>query len=287
MNGFIVVDKPYDVTSTKIGNQLKKILQIKKIGHTGTLDPLATGVLIFALGEATKIIPYMPKKNKTYIFDAKWGSATSTDDLEGEVTHTSPIRPTTNEVNQIIPNFIGEIKQQPPIYSAIHINGERAYKKARVGQSFNLPFKNVKINSIKIMKHTQDKTRFCVECESGVYIRSLARDMGILLNTFSHVTFLRRTQDNCFSEKNSFSLEKISEIRDTLNTRELIYSMETVLDDILVVSVDQKNADMLRMGQKIPFSHYKNETIFVKCEENPICIAYSFESYLLPKRVFK
>ena len=286
MNGWLVIDKPLGVSSTYVGQKLKRILKIKKIGHVGTLDPLASGVLIFVLGEATKLIPYLKKNQKTYECEITFGESRTTDDAEGDPVETSSHRPSKQDIETILPHFIGKIQQKPPAFSAIHINGKRAYQLAREGNLVDLPLRNVRIDHIELLEHTQSSVKLRVVCGSGVYIRSLGRDLAKKLGTFGYISLLKRTQDDCFSIKDAFLLEKVAEMMDKLKVRGVIHSMETVLDDIPVVSVTQEMEKLLRLGQSISNDSCNADLVWVHCNHIPVCLAKQYESCLIPKRVF-
>jgi tRNA pseudouridine55 synthase len=286
MNGWIVIDKPLRLTSTQVGQRLKKILNIKKIGHLGTLDPLASGVLIFALGEATKLIPYLKKDKKIYECVVTFGQSTTTDDLEGEIIEKSDYVPSIEEIQKALGDFIGVIEQKPPAFSAVHVNGKRAYTLAREGKIFDLPLRKVRIDHITLIDHSNNAIRLRVTCGSGVYIRSIARDLAKKLGTCGYISYLRRLQDDCFLISDAFLLEKIVEIRDKLKVRGVIHPMEKVLDDIPVVSVNQEIESLLRQGQVASFQNDDTDVVFVISHGRPVCLARQFESRLIPKRVF-
>ncbi len=271
-DGWVVVDKPVRLTSTKIGSILKKILKIKKIGHVGTLDPLATGVLTFAIGNATKMIPYLSFDIKEYLFEIEFGEERSTDDAEGEIINSSNVIPSKEDVLKVIPEFIGPILQIPPMFSAIHINGKRAYKLAREGVSFNMEKRAVHIYDLTLIK---EQKYFKVTCSKGTYIRSLGRDLALRLGTFGYIKTLRRTSDGIFSEKDANSLKNIN-----------IIPIDNVVGDMSIISVTKDEAKNLCLGKAISKIH-KDGFCFVKQESQPICIALLKENLLYPKRILK
>ena len=188
MNGFLLIDKPSGITSSACVYKLRRLLNKKKIGHCGTLDPLAEGILPIAIGKTTKLIPFVIKKEKKYVFTIKWGKQTSTDDLEGKVIHSSNNIPTKEEIKNQLIKFTGQIEQIPPFASAIKVKGQRAYKLFRENKNFLLKPKKVYVKKIKLLKSNQRKTTtFEIECSKGFYIRSFARDLAISLGNFGHI----------------------------------------------------------------------------------------------------
>ncbi|WP_254229326.1 tRNA pseudouridine(55) synthase TruB [Wolbachia pipientis] len=212
VNGWLNLDKPTGMSSAQAVTQIKRIFGIKKAGHLGTLDPLASGILPIALGEATKTIPYLSCDLKAYNFTIKWGKQTTTDDLGGDIIRTSDIKPEYNQINCAIKDFIGEITQTPPQFSAVKIKGARAYKLARSGQKVNIKPRQVKIHELKMifLDTVNNIADFSMICGSGVYVRSIARDLGIELNCFGHITQLRRTMVGDFKEDESVTIEQLT-----------------------------------------------------------------------------
>ena len=206
--GFIVIDKPVGLTSHDCVNRLRKVFGIKKIGHGGTLDPSFTGVLPIAIGNATRLISYL-KGSKAYTGTIQLGTITNTDDLQGEVIRSKSWPLINNDyLNNLLDNFRGEIFQKPPLFSSVHVKGERAYKKARRGEDFNLSSKKITINNLKLISWCQDKGELVVnvDCTKGTYIRSLARDIGDKIGCGAYLKKLRRTKAFCFYENHSVSL---------------------------------------------------------------------------------
>lgn len=203
VNGWVIVDKPEGMSSAHVVAKIKRLFKAKKAGHGGTLDPLATGVLPIALGEATKTLSYVLDGAKAYRFQLKWGEGRTTDDREGEITKISDKRPNANEIKDILPQFIGHIEQIPPSYSALKVNGKRAYTLAREGQSVSLPPRQIVISSLILLESTPDTATFEVSCSKGTYVRSLARDLASKLGTYAHITQLRRLKAGFFHEKDA------------------------------------------------------------------------------------
>ena len=256
IHGWLVLDKPLDLTSTKAVGIVRRIFNAQKAGHAGTLDPLATGILPIALGEATKTVNYVMEGGKEYEFTVKWGSETSTDDLEGEVTSTSLKRPTLEEVKEVLPLFIGTILQTPPAYSAIKINGKRAYDLARSGEEVEIASREVRIDDLIVKSHIEDEEMTLVaKCGKGTYIRALARDIGRELGCLGHVTRLRRIKSGPFTENMSISLEKLEELSHSAAARDILLEqlcpIETALDDIPALAINEDDASRVRLGQAV------------------------------------
>jgi tRNA pseudouridine55 synthase len=209
ISGWLVLDKPVGMGSTEAVARIKWLYGAEKAGHAGTLDPLASGMLPVALGEATKTVPYVMDGTKIYRFTASWGEERTTDDLEGSVTKTSGKRPSCAEIEALRPKYTGVIMQVPPQFSAIRVDGERAYDIARDGETVALEAREVEIDRIAILNHTDNTTEFEVECSKGTYVRSLARDMGRDLGCYGHVSALRRVAVFPFAEDSLIAMERI------------------------------------------------------------------------------
>jgi tRNA pseudouridine55 synthase len=214
ISGWLIFDKPYGMTSTQAVGKVRWLFGAEKAGHAGTLDPLATGLLPIALGEATKTVPFVQAGGKRYVFEMQWGSQTSTDDAEGEVIETSPVRPAEAEIRDALPRFTGTIQQRPPAFSAIRVNGERAYDLARAGEAVELAERPVTISALILLSHDGARSRLQMDCEKGTYVRALARDLAIALGSRAHVTALRRTAVGGFAEADSVSLEVLEAATD-------------------------------------------------------------------------
>lgn len=212
VSGWLVIDKPLEMGSTQVVSKIKWLFGAQKVGHAGTLDPLASGILPIALGEATKTVPYVMEGTKVYRFTAKWGARTTTDDLEGEVMSTSNKRPSRHCVEELLPRFTGLIKQMPPQFSAVKVDGERAYDLARAGETVLINSREVEIDSITIVDHDDETTTFDVECGKGTYVRSLARDLGNMLGCNGHVSKLRRTVVDPFDENDAITIAALEAI---------------------------------------------------------------------------
>lgn len=212
VSGWVILDKPKGMGSTEAVSKIKWLFQAEKAGHAGTLDPLASGMLPIALGEATKTVPYVVDGTKVYRFTVAWGEEHNTDDMEGEVTKTSQKRPDEQEILAILPDYIGIIMQTPPQFSAIKIDGNRAYDLARDGEKIEIPAREVEIDSLELIETTPDgHSVFEVECGKGTYVRALARDMGRQLGCYGYVADLRRVEVSPFVEDDFVSLDELSE----------------------------------------------------------------------------
>jgi len=214
VSGWIILDKPYGMSSTQAVGKIRWLYSAEKAGHAGTLDPLATGLLPIALGEATKTVPFVQAGGKRYRFTLEWGSATSTDDAEGEIVATSDVRPDAIELRAMLPRFVGTILQKPPAFSAIKVAGERAYDLARAGEVVDLAPRPVTISELVLLEHTVERSTFDMACEKGTYVRSLARDLAEALGTRGHVTMLRRTAVAGFTEEDAVPVETVEAAAD-------------------------------------------------------------------------
>ena len=247
ISGWLILNKPYDMTSTQAVGKIKWLYGGKKAGHAGTLDPLATGILPIALGEATKTVPFVQDGVKIYEFDLKWGSTTTTDDLEGDVTATSDVRPSQAEVEAILRHFTGTITQIPPAFSAIKINGERAYDLARAGEKVVMPPREVEIDAFELLFHSSDISTFRVTCQKGTYVRALARDIAEKLGSKGHVSRLHRAAVGPFTDQDAVTIEHIEALE--LAERDLeLKPLSDAVSHLPEVSLDERQAQLVRMG---------------------------------------
>ena len=256
VHGWVVFDKPLGMSSTQAVGKIRWLFNAEKAGHGGTLDPLATGLLPIALGEATKTVQWAMDGRKTYRFRIKWGAETETDDLEGKISAQSASRPNQSSIESILTDFIGEITQIPPIYSALKIDGERAYDLARAGEAPEMKPRQVLIEELRLTDASNpEQADFEVVCGKGTYIRALARDMGRKLGCLGHLTLLRRTQVGPFSEKHMISLESLEELSHKPDRESalqgVLHSISTVLDGIPALAVVDGQAAQLRQGQSV------------------------------------
>lgn len=290
VNGWVALDKPLNMTSTHAVALVRRLFNAKKGGHAGTLDPLATGVLPIALGEATKTVPYVMEGGlKTYLFTVSWGQERNTDDLEGHVTHESDNRPNRVDIEALLPNYIGKVMQKPPQFSAIKIDGERAYDLARDGEEFVIEPREVEILSFKIVEHDKDKTLFEALCGKGTYVRSLARDLGRDLGCYGHVSTLRRTrvgpidQSHCITPIALEALLEIGHIQNALHPVQL--GLSEVME--VKVGIDQmarlkKGQNVLLRGRDAPVEGH----VWASFEGNLVAVCDIIEGALEPRRVF-
>ncbi|PKU23336.1 tRNA pseudouridine(55) synthase TruB [Telmatospirillum siberiense] len=251
INGWIAIDKPLGMTSTAVVTKVRRMTDAAKVGHGGTLDPLASGILPIALGEATKTVAYVMDGAKSYRWQVTWGEARSTDDGEGEVVATSENRPSLADIEAVLPRFLGEIEQVPPAYSAVKIGGQRAYALARAEQSVELRPRIVRIDSFTMIESTPESATFEVGCGKGAYIRSLARDLALALDTVGYVSSLRRTRCGPFDEINAISLDMLEEFGHSAASANLVLPVETVLDDIPALALTEDEARRLQNGQSL------------------------------------
>ncbi len=212
INGWIILDKPLEMTSTQAVSAVRRLYQAKKGGHAGTLDPLASGILPIALGEGTKTVPFVTDGRKTYRFRVTWGAETTTDDTEGTVCNQSDLRPTEEAILALLPRYRGTIMQVPPQFSAIKVDGERAYDLARDGEAFELQARPIEVDRLDLLQCDAHTAVFEAECGKGTYVRSLARDMGRDLGCYGHVTALRRTRVGPFGEDEAVTLDELREL---------------------------------------------------------------------------
>ncbi len=252
VNGWVVVDKPLGLTSIQVVARVRRILDPRKIGHGGTLDPLATGLLPIAMGEATKTVPYLVDGQKSYRFTVRWGERTETDDAEGEVVETSDKRPSEPEIRAVLGRFVGEVEQVPPNFSAIKVAGRRAYEKARAQEVFELRPRRVDIHRLELLAtEGPDLASFEADCGKGTYMRALARDLGTALGTHAHVVALRRTAVGPFGEEDAISLESLEALGHSAAASGALLPIETALDDIPVLALSETEANRLRCGQAV------------------------------------
>ncbi|HEV7304964.1 tRNA pseudouridine(55) synthase TruB [Ensifer sp.] len=258
ISGWLILDKPLDFGSTEAVSKIKWLFKAQKAGHAGTLDPLASGMLPIALGDATKTVPYVMDGRKIYEFTVAWGEERSTDDLEGEVTHSSSERPTEEAIRALLPNYTGVISQVPPQFSAIKIDGERAYDLAREGEIVEIPAREVEVHRLTLLGCAPNLAHFEIECGKGTYVRSLARDMGRDLNCYGHIASLRRTFVAPFGEEDMVpladlvALEKLESDEDRLAALDA-YLVDTgeALSNLPHVAVNDDQAHRLKMGNPI------------------------------------
>jgi tRNA pseudouridine55 synthase len=252
VDGWLVLDKPTGIGSTTALGRVRRALNAAKAGHAGTLDPLASGVLVIALGEATKLIDAVMNTDKTYRFTVRWGEATETDDAEGAVIATSAARPSRAAIEAALPAFRGLILQVPPAYSAIKLQGKPAYARSRAGETVEMAPREVRVDRFDLLEILDpDHATFGVQCGKGTYIRSLGRDLARALGTVGHVINLRRTAVGRFTENAAIPLEKLESVGHIPAALAYLRAVETALDDIPALAVTAEDSLRLRQGQSI------------------------------------
>ncbi|MBC6404071.1 MAG: tRNA pseudouridine(55) synthase TruB [Hyphomonadaceae bacterium] len=294
VNGWLVLDKPPGVTSTQSVGRVRRIFNAQKAGHGGTLDPLASGVLPVALGEATKTVPFIMDAPKSYTFTLTWGEDRDTLDAEGEVIATSAVRPLRRDVEVALGRFIGYIDQIPPKYSAVRIDGHRAYDLARAGKPAATKSRTIHIKSLEVTHWAHDAVSLEVQCGKGTYVRSLARDLAHALDARGHVTMLRRLRVGNFEITRSFSLDELERLCYTGSVLESLLPIDAPLDDIPVIGVDAETAGSLKHGRSVGSSDFRShpdvpsqpERVLAKCGGTAVAICDVSNGLLRPRRVF-
>lgn len=251
VHGWLVVDKPIGLTSTQVVGRVRRLLDAQKVGHGGTLDPIASGVLPIALGEATKTVAHVVDGQKRYRFTLRWGLATDTDDAEGQVIEERPGRPTPDEIQAVLPDFQGAVIQVPPTYSAIKVDGRRSYALARANKAVELAPRTVRIARLALIEAGPEEASFEVDCGKGTYMRALARDLGRALGTAAHIVALRRLAVGGFTENRAISLETLEALGHSAAALELLLPVEAALDGIPALPLTDVEASRLRCGQAV------------------------------------
>ena len=296
VHGWVVLDKPQGMTSTHAVGAVKRLFKAKRAGHAGTLDPLASGCLPIALGEATKTVPFVMDSRKIYRFTVRWGQERDTDDADGRTTATSDQRPTSTAIESLFPRFTGTIAQVPPCYSAVKIEGERAYDLARDGASVTLQARPVDIHRLELVNVPDpDHGEFTAECGKGTYVRALARDMGRALGCYGHIEALRRESVGPFAENELISLEQLTSMchraaAGEVDLAEALLPVETALDDIPALAVSRADAARLQRGQTVllrgrdaPIFH---GMVYVTVSGQLVALSEVDRGEIVPKRVF-
>ena len=303
VHGWVILDKPSGITSTQAVGTVRRIFDAQKAGHAGTLDPLATGILAIALGEATKTVPFVQDSQKRYRFTAQWGEARDSDDAEGKVTGTSDVRPTRAQIEAQLPRFTGPLAQVPPAYSAIKVAGERAYDLARDGEEVTLEPRQVQVYEARLLGITADTAEFEILCGKGTYVRSWVRDMALALGTLGYVSSLRRVALGPFAEKDATPLESLTPFMHSPAAFAYLKPLSTALDGIPALAVSGSDTVRLRSGNPIliranlfarlkegmsPDGGLAGQTVFLTDERNdPVALAEVAEGELRPFRVFQ
>lgn len=290
VSGWIILDKPVGVTSTHAVSRVRRLFDAQKAGHAGTLDPLASGVLPLALGEATKTVPYVMDGEKRYLFTVRWGIETTTDDTEGEPSATSDERPDEEAILAALPQFIGTIEQVPPAFSAKRIDGERAYDLARDGETVELEPSTITIHDLVYLgSPDEDRALFEAHCGKGTYVRAIARDLGRALGTCGHVTSLRRTQVGPFDEHATVTLDQLEAMDRPEDSDQFLTPMADALGDLHEIQVVPGDANKLRRGMSLlvrgPTAPAHGEDAFAMEGDDLVAIGVVDYGKFLPKRV--
>lgn len=292
INGWLVVDKPRGMGSTDVVRKTKRLFKAKKNGHAGTLDPFATGVLPVAFGEATKLLPFVTDGKKEYEFIIQWGAESDTDDSEGEIIRRCEKIPSKDEILKVIPEFIGKIIQVPPAYSAIKINGQRAYDLVRKGIEVNIPPREVEIYALEFeCELPGNQAKFKVTCSKGTYIRTLGKDIARKLGSLGYLQELRRTKCGNFDLRQKILLENLENMVYGEDLEKFLLPIETFLCDITVIAVSEADAAKLKMGQGLSPKLYDVREAMGKeavamFDDKPAAIVRIDERKISPVRVF-
>lgn len=293
VNGWLVLDKPVGMTSTHAVSVVKRLFQARRAGHAGTLDPLASGLLPIALGEATKTVPFVMDGRKIYRFTVRWGEERDTDDAEGRVIEISAERPTAEAIRALIPRFSGLIEQVPPRFSAVKIGGERAYDLARDGEAVELAPRPIEVHHLELVETPDpDHSVLAAECGKGTYVRALARDMGRALGCFGHVTALRRTAVGPFAEQNAIALETLQRMPpdDPMIAAAALLPVEAGLAALPALRVSSADAGRLARGQAVLLrgrdAPVMEGWVSVSAQGGLVALAQVEKGELRPRRIF-
>ena len=288
VDGWLVVDKPRGMTSARAVGRIRRVTGAAKLGHGGTLDPAATGVLPVALGEATKTIAFCQDASKDYAFTVRWGEATTTDDAEGEATAVSARRPTAEAIVKALPAFTGTIVQTPPVFSALKVGGRRAYDLARAGEAPDLEPRRVAIERLVLVATPDpDRASFETTCGKGTYVRALARDLARRLGTVGHVAALRRTRVGPFLERMAISVDELAGCVTSAPPSGALLPVETALDDIPALALTEAEANLLGRGRPVAApGGARNGACLVRSGRRLVAIGEVGAGVLRPLRVF-
>lgn len=289
-NGWLIINKPLGITSAHVVSKVKRLLgKNNKIGHAGTLDPLADGILPLAIGEGTKVVQFLLETDKVYEFDVTWGEERSTDDAEGEVVRSSELRVEREEILQAIESFVGNIKQVPPNYSAIKVDGQRSYDLARKNQAPELKAREVTVYELVLNaeRSNLNSASFRMHCSKGTYVRSIARDLGRKLGCYGYVSRLHRAGHGVFTINDAISLEQLADLCEKGAVSSCILPLEKVLDGIPALSLDEIQEAKIRNGIAIDnCDNFESETVMLMKNEKLVAIANPQNGKLQPIRVF-
>jgi len=286
IDGWINLDKPTGVSSTQAVGRLKFLFNARKAGHAGTLDPLASGVLPVAFGEATKTVPVVQDGAKSYRFRVRWGEESATDDAEGEIVARSDKRPAPAEIESLLPRFVGAILQTPPTFSAIRIAGARAYDLARGGEAFEIEPRPIHVYRLELISAERDTAVLEAECGKGAYVRAIARDLGRALGAYGHVIELRRTRVGPFSVDTGVPLDRLPDDAELM--ARAILPLQAGLAEIPVLPTDRSGAAILRRGQKLLLrgAAPTHGRAYVECFGTPVAFGIIEDGYFVSTRVF-
>jgi tRNA pseudouridine55 synthase len=291
IHGWLIVDKPRGLTSTAVVNKVRWALAAKKAGHAGTLDPEATGILAVALGEATKTVPYVTDALKAYEFEVRLGQSTNTDDAEGEVIVTSDTRPSDDAIRAALPGFEGDIQQVPPAFSAVKIDGERAYAKARAGEDVTLSARPLYVESLRFLdRPDNDHLRLELVCGKGGYVRAIARDLGELLGCKGHVTALRRIWSGPFELEDAVTMDQIETLAKQPELDEKLLDLTAGLTDLPELPTTPEGATRLRNGNPgfvVAANAEFGDLAWASYQGEPIAVGTYKAGELHPSRVFR
>ncbi len=301
VHGWVILDKPAGMGSTQAVAAVRRIFDARKAGHAGTLDPMATGILAIALGEATKTVPFAMDADKTYRFTARWGEGRDSDDAEGRATGTSDVRPIAEAIEAMLPRFTGILSQVPPAYSAVRVGGSRAYDLAREGETVALEAREVEVFEARLLNTVQDSAEFEITCGKGTYVRSWVRDIAQALGTLGHVTALRRTRLGGWEEKDAVTLETLTPFMHSPAAFGYLKPLATALDGIPALAVSGSDTVRIRSGNPILirsslYARMKDgfgegdltgQAVYLKEEDgSPVALAEIAGGELRPFRVF-
>jgi len=290
INGWLVVDKPAGVTSTAVVSKVRRALDAAKAGHAGTLDPAATGVLAIALGEATKTVPFITDAMKGYLFCVRFGQATTTDDAEGTVIATSDMRPTDAQIEAALGAFRGDIMQVPPQFSAVKVEGERAYDIAREGEQMDLAARALHVERLEMTARPDaDHAEFAMVCGKGGYVRAIARDLGAELGCHAHVSWLRREWSGPFHADKGLTLEAIEAMAGTAELEARLLPLEVALAELPQLPLTAEGAARVRNGnpgQVLSTQAAPGDTAWASFQGQPLAIGIYIGGELHPSRVF-
>jgi len=276
VHGWLNLDKPAGISSSSAVNRVRRAFDAAKAGHGGTLDPEATGILPIAFGEATKTVSYAMDGSKTYRFAVRWGEATTTDDTEGEVIETHAHRPSASDISAALPAFVGDIAQVPPKFSAIKVDGRRAYELARQDAPVELRSRIIRVESFELLSMDDaDTSTFTVTCGKGTYVRALARDLASALGSVGHTHWLRRTAVGPFVEAHAISLDKIERLGHIAPDSDFLMPVETVLADIPALALTTQEAQRLKHGQSVSVLPVASRSPFKDIEQGDTVCAMS------------